>query len=229
MEWPLLATLAEDERRQVLAIARRRRFRRGEVVFHEADPANALHLVVKGRFAVRTTTFLGELATLEVVGAGEFFGELALLGPGATRTATVAALDSGETLAIDQTSFSRLRGSYPAVDRLLIDVLAQRVRRLSDQLVEALYSPVEARVARRLLHAAERWGGAIDGTVVPLTQEDLAGMAGTTRPTVSRVVGQFVEMGLVTVSRGRVALVDTAGLKEAGRDTPEIAATQRRR
>lgn len=148
MEWSLLATLAEEERRQVLAIARRR----------------------------------GELRT-----------------------------------------------SHPAVDRLLIDVLAQRVRRLSDQLVEALYSPVEARVARRLLHAAERWGGAIDGTVVPLTQEDLAGMAGTTRPTVSRVVGQFVEMGLVTVSRGRVALVDTAGLKEAGRDTPEIAATQRRR
>ena len=148
MEWSLLATLAEEERRQVLAIARRR----------------------------------GELRT-----------------------------------------------SHPAVDRLLIDVLAQRVRRLSDQLVEALYSPVEARVARRLLHAAERWGGAIDGTVVPLTQEDLAGMAGTTRPreTVTRPISTNWPTTLLTV--GRVALVDTAGLKEAGRDTPEIAATQRRR
>jgi len=217
MEFPLLATLSEDERRHLLAVARRRRFRRNEIVFHEGDLAGGLHLVVKGRFAVRTTTFLGEMATLEVVGAGEFFGEMALLAADAARTATVAALETGETLSLDHASFDRLRVDYPAVDRLLVDVLAHRVRRLSDQLVEALYSPVEVRVARRLLRAAECWGGARDGTVVPLTQEDLAGMAGTTRPTVNKILGQFAEGGLVSVSRGRLVLVDTAGLtKRAG-------------
>jgi CRP-like cAMP-binding protein len=217
MEWPLLATLSDEERREVLAIAHRRRFRRNEVVFHEGDLGNALHLVVRGRFAVRTTTFMGDIATLEVVGMGDFFGELALLGadPG-RRTATVNAFDSAETMAIDRDSFGRLRRDYPGVDRLLVEVLATRVRRLSDQLAEALYSPVEARVARRLLHAAERWGGAQNGTIVPVTQEDLAGMAGTTRPTVNKVIGQFVEMGLVSVARGRLVLVDSTGLTKRG-------------
>ena len=53
MDWPLLAGVGADDVAALLAIARRRSFRRGEVVFHVGDPADALHLVRKGRFAVR--------------------------------------------------------------------------------------------------------------------------------------------------------------------------------
>ena len=59
-------------------VARRRTFRRGEVVFHRDDLAESLHLIVKGRFAVRITTPLGETAMLDVIGPGEAFGELAV-------------------------------------------------------------------------------------------------------------------------------------------------------
>ena len=56
MDWPLLASLAEDDRRAVLAATRLRRFARGEVVVHEGDPADSLHLVESGRLAVRVST-----------------------------------------------------------------------------------------------------------------------------------------------------------------------------
>ena len=60
MRWKLLAGVPDEDVRRVLEIARRRRFKRGEVVFHEGDPADSLHLVVAGRFAVQRTTRLGE-------------------------------------------------------------------------------------------------------------------------------------------------------------------------
>ena len=75
MEWPLLADLPSEDVRQVLSIARRRTFARGEVVFHREDPADSLHLVVRGRFGARILTPLGDSVLVDVLGPGQSFGE----------------------------------------------------------------------------------------------------------------------------------------------------------
>src|SRR5437764_2844105 len=101
MQWALLEGVAEEEVRRLLSVARRRKFERGEIVFHEHDPADTLHLIVKGHFVVRSQTQLGDRAILAVLGAGEMFGELSLLGDDeARRSATVAALEPGETYSV---------------------------------------------------------------------------------------------------------------------------------
>ena len=64
----------------------------GEVVFHEADPADTVHLVVEGRFAARRSTPAGDTVTFSILGPGDTFGELALLGSQSRRTSTVVAL-----------------------------------------------------------------------------------------------------------------------------------------
>jgi CRP-like cAMP-binding protein len=92
VEWRLLQGVPEEEVRLLLSKARRRNFRRGEVVFHRDDPADSLHLIVKGRFAIRVMTPLGEQATIAVRGPGDSFGEMALVGQAARRSATVEAL-----------------------------------------------------------------------------------------------------------------------------------------
>ena len=79
MDWPLLAPLPPEARSALLSAARRRTFRKGEVVFHEGDPADALHLVTSGHLAVQVATPDGERATLNVLGPGAHVGELALL------------------------------------------------------------------------------------------------------------------------------------------------------
>src|SRR6476661_2129931 len=98
MEWPLLAPLPPAPREAVLQAARRRRFGKGEVVFHEGDPADSLHLVTAGHLAVQVSTPGGDRATLNVLGPGAHVGELALLPDVHQRSATVTALDSAETL-----------------------------------------------------------------------------------------------------------------------------------
>src|SRR5438093_4130828 len=119
MEWRLLEDVSPEDVRELLRIARRRRFARGEVVFHRDDPADSLHLIVKGRFAVRVMTPLGDVATIAVRGSGESFGEMALVSAAAQRSATVAALEEAETFAVYRDDFERLRRGYPGVNEVL--------------------------------------------------------------------------------------------------------------
>ncbi|MGH9138541.1 MAG: Crp/Fnr family transcriptional regulator [Acidimicrobiales bacterium] len=207
----LLDSVPDEVRRRLIAAGHRRRFARREVLFHEGDPGDTLHLIERGRVAVRITTPLGDTATLAVVGAGETVGELALLDERPVRSATVVALETTETWALHRDQFDAMRAEDPAVDRFLLDVLAAHVRRLSTQLVEALYLPADTRVARRLVALTSSYGH----DDITLTQDELATLAGTTRATVNRVLGELAATGAVAVGRGRIVVLDHGALARA--------------
>ncbi|MDQ8044820.1 MAG: Crp/Fnr family transcriptional regulator [Solirubrobacteraceae bacterium] len=224
MRWPLLDGVPEPEVRELLAIARRRRFSRGEVVFHQDDPADTLHLVDKGRFAVRGIGQLGDAVMLTVLTPGDMFGELALVdGEGGRRSATVSALEGGETLSIHRLDFDRLRRQRPETSQVLIAVMSGQVRRLTRLLGEAHYVTAEKRVRRRLLEVAGSAATPADAEpqaepiLVPLTQDDLADLAGTSRATVNRVLRSEQEKGAVKLGRGRTEVVDAAALARRAR------------
>ena len=210
----LLDDLAGIDRQELVAASRRRTFGRNEVLFHEGDPGDTLHLVVQGYLAIRASTELGDVVTLAVPGPGEAFGELALLSDDATRTASAVALDAVETRSWHRIQVQDLRDRSPDVDRFLIEVLSEQVRRLSGRLVEALHLPAELRVLRRLSGLVDLYDPSSDEVVVPVTQEDLASLAGTTRPTANRVLKDAEAAGLLALSRGRIAVVDRAGLSK---------------
>jgi CRP/FNR family transcriptional regulator, cyclic AMP receptor protein len=111
----LFATLTEADHRVVTASMRRRKFAKGEHVFHEGDPGNSVHFVVKGRFAVRVSTSMGDVATLAVLSADDSFGEPALLDPKSIRTAGIVAIDSAETLSLHTDEFETLRREHPGI------------------------------------------------------------------------------------------------------------------
>jgi len=213
MEFELLADLGDEERRALLSTAVRRRFKRGEVVFHEGDLGDTFHLIAKGRVAVRVGTPSGDVATLTVLGTGDGFGEQAILDVDSRRTATVVALEATETLALTKAAFDELRTQHAAVANVLVTHLANRVRVLSSLLTEALYLSAEKRVMRRVLELDELYGGA----AVPLTQEDVATMAGTARPTANRVLQAAADAGLLALRRGQLEVLDREGLARRSR------------
>lgn len=217
MDWPLLESLTEEDRRRVLSAARLRRFARNEVVYHEGDPGDTLHLISKGRVAVRITTTLGSVVTLAVMGPGAYFGELALIGEQSQRTASVVSLEKTETFSLHRDQFSELESTHPSVNRFVVEILAAQVRRLSAQVLEALYVPADDRVMRRLADLVGVYGGGSGACVIPLTQDDLATMAGTSRATVNRVLGEAQQKGLISVGRMKVEILDPEGLARAAR------------
>ena len=217
VEWPLLLSLPDDDRRRMLAAGRRGRYERREVIFHEGDPGDTLHFVERGYVAVRIVTPMGDTATLAVIGPGGTFGELSVLGAKARRSATVIALEPTETWSIHRDQFDALRAANPAVNELLLDTLASHVRRLSEQLVEALYLPANKRVVRRLLALTPVYGRAD----IPVTQDDLGMLAGASRATVNRVLGELAADGAIAVARGRIAVTDRERLARAARLTDQ--------
>lgn len=216
MDWEPLQSLTEEELRGLLIAGRRRTFARREMVFHRGDPADTLHLIRKGRFDVQVTTALGDCLILAVLGPGESFGEAALLAEDAVRSASVMALEPSETLSIHRLDFDRIRREHPEVNDVLLRLFAEKVRRLSDLLTEALYLPAEKRVLRRLADLASLYESD-GGSVVAMTQEQLASLAGTSRATVNKVLREEERRGTIALKRGGATVIDYEALARRGR------------
>ena len=91
---------------------------------------------------------------------------------------------------------------------MLVQILATQLPVLSARLLEALFVPADKRVLRQLVSVARLYGPPGDAVTIPLTQEDLAGLAGTTRPTVNKVLRTAEEAGALSLGRGRIELRD---------------------
>ena len=221
MEWRIFSGIPEEDVRAVLALARRSTYRRGEVVFHRHDPADAVHLVTKGRFDVRVTTSHGDEVALAIRGPGETLGELAVVTE-AERSATVTALEPAETLVVRGAELRRLAQRHASLDEVLVRLLAERVAFLSERLVEAYTVDAETRVARRVLELGRVYGRTPPITI-PLIQDDLAALAGTSRATVNRVLRDAERRGLVELGRGRTVLFDPDGIARLARVPPPQA------
>jgi CRP-like cAMP-binding protein len=214
----LLDRLSPEDRKEVIKASVRRRYRAGETVFHYGDPGDTLHLIVKGRAMVQVDTPMGESSTLAVLGPGQSFGELALLGDG-VRTASVVAFEPLETLTLVSGEVERLRTAYVAIQRFLIEGLAEQVARLTGRLMDAQFATAEQRVVRRLAEAMRLFSdspGELE-PMIPFTQQELADLAGTTRPTVNRVLRELEEAGTISLGRARVQVNDVERLQKLAR------------
>lgn len=211
----LLAALPEPGRQLILSTARSHTFQRGERLARHGDDAQALFILESGCVAVRLSTPNGESVTLSVLGVGAVFGEVGLFSYPAERTATVQALDDVAAIVLRREDFSRLRESHPEVNDFVMQLMARRVDRLSHLLAEALYLPVDRRIARRLYEVGRLYARAATPLALPLTQDEVAQIAGTTRPTANQALKKLEAGGVVQLSRGRIVIADLAGLRAA--------------
>jgi CRP/FNR family cyclic AMP-dependent transcriptional regulator len=207
--WPLLSPLSADERRAVIRTAVRRRYPKGDSLFHEGDPGDSFHLIDRGHVAITVNSDRGDVLMLDVLSPGDGFGEQALIAPESFRTATATAIGNVETLMLRRDEFAGLRAEHPAVSDLLIAALAAQVRRLTAALVDAHSLPADERVVKHLRRAALIFRTDRDAAVtVPFSQHDLASLAGTTRSTANRALQPLVADGVIVLGRGRIEVVD---------------------
>ena len=195
---------------------RRRRFARDEVIFHEGELGDTLHVLEKGRVLVEVTTAGGNVAALSVRGPGELLGEIAIVG-GGRRTARVTALEPTETLTLDNETLEDLRRAEPLVDRYLAELLVAKLAETTAQLMEVLFVPVEKRIFRVLDRLTTRFDTGEAPIVIRLRQEDIAAMAGTRRQTANRPLKSAEARGILRIGRGRIEIVDRAAVSALAR------------
>jgi CRP-like cAMP-binding protein len=228
---PFFAGLDADALQRVASGARTRRFRRGEVIFHAGDPGDGLFILISGEVKIALPSETGDEAILATLGAGDVFGELALLD-GAPRSATATARVAAETVVLPRDRFHALIASEPAVRDALLASIAGELRRLTTHVEELHFLDMTGRLAARLVRLAEEArvaapatgssgsGGSEPGSIrlrSSLTQAELASMVGCTRQSVNKLLGQFADDGLVRLDREGMTVTDLPGLVAASR------------
>ena len=194
----------------------RRRFRRRDVIFHQGEIGDTVHLIDKGRVLVEVSMAHGDVAALSVRWPGEIIGELAVVGAG-RRTARVTALEPTETLAFTQKTLAEFRAENPAVDRYFVKVLADKLIQSTEQLVDLLFASVETRVMRVLLRLVVAFDRGDRPIVLRVRQADIAAMVGASRQSVNRSLKLAESRGVIRLGRGHTEILDLARLQTLAR------------
>jgi CRP/FNR family cyclic AMP-dependent transcriptional regulator len=195
----------------------RRTFQRDETIVAQGDSSISVGLVDVGHAAVKVATPRGASVMVTVLGPGSSFGEIAEITRKG-RTATLVALDDVTVRILPGGVFEELRHRNPGIDRALLVSLAARLDDLSAQLAASAYETVESRSERRLVELAESFAEPRGASAsIPLTQDDIAGIVGATRPVVRQVLEALADEGLISVTPGRVDVPDIEVLRRHAR------------
>lgn len=214
---PWFSSLPALQREAVLSAAVLTRWRRGELIYRQGDPASAagsgFYGLASGTVKLSSLSGDGREAIFAMLGAGSWFGELSLID-GAPRTHNVTALAAVELLVVPQTAFSELMRDG-VFSHALSRLVATRLRLLYAMTEDAALRGLRARIARRLLMLAR---GDSTQTRAPrrslrMPQESLAMMLGVTRQTLSRELNAMAQEGLITLGYCRVEIESFAALE----------------
>jgi CRP/FNR family cyclic AMP-dependent transcriptional regulator len=210
---PLFSTLSQADLARIASVAVPRSFPAGARVFHEGDHSDACYVVRSGDLRVTREHSDGRAIALATLGAGDFFGELAMLD-GKARSASVETLSDAELLALPAADFRRLLAERPEISVKLIAALTRRLRETNERVARQSFQTVPSRVAGVLSQiVAEEAGSGDEGVTVRMNQTDLAQLAGTSRESVSRFLAQLERAGVVKCGRGRVTVLDPPKLR----------------
>lgn len=196
------------------------KYRKGQIVFSQGDPADAVYYIQRGRVKITVVSEQGKEAVVAMLGRDEFFGEGCLAGQ-TRRISTVESLAESTISRLDRAAIVRVIHEQPAFSELFIAHLLGRAVRIEADLVDQLFNSSEKRLARLLLLLAN-FGkeGSPEPMIAKISQETLAQMIGTTRPRVSFFMNKFRKLGFISYNGG--IEVHTSLLNAVLHDQPHI-------
>ncbi len=207
--YPLFSKLPEAELLQLAERVRMRSFKRGETLFRKDDPGTHLYVVVDGAVKIALPGEFGQEALVAIMRAGDHFGELALFD-GSPRSASATALEDTRAAILTRDDFLGFLEAHPTAVRVVLDVLAKTIRRLSDRVEDLIFLDVPSRVAKYLLDLAQNDGN--EKLELTLTQDELAAFIGASRVSVNRVLGDLERREIIEIKRRHIVIRDSEKL-----------------
>lgn len=206
---PVFAALGEAALDELSQVAHTRRLKPREELCHKGDEGSQVYVIVRGRLRVNTTSAEGSDVQFNLMNPGEVCGELALLA-GGERTATMSAFDECEILALDRRDFLPFLRRNPDAAIQLLEIIAQRLARLSELMEDTVFLALPQRLAKRLLSLADQYGEGNGDHVridMRLSQQELGTMVGTSRESVNKQMRAWEAEGLVKSERSIITLL----------------------
>lgn len=212
----LFSGIPEEDSAAIVALAQERTYLRDKVVFFEGDPVQQVILLTSGCVKVSQTSEQGQEVILRLVGAGESL--CAECFPKYSHCSTGQAVKPTTALVWSVVQFAAIVSRFPALGRNVSCVLLRTLNQLEVRFREICTEKVGARLSSQLVRLASQVGHQSDGNVeISLSQRELAQLTGTTLFTVSRLLNQWEEQGIVRPRRQGVVLVNVPALEEISR------------
>jgi CRP/FNR family transcriptional regulator, cyclic AMP receptor protein len=203
---PLFSVLRGEDMRDLSAKFHAVRYRKGEVIFREGEPAERLFLIDHGRVKLSIASPTGQELLVAVLGRGQIFGELAVVDRG-NREMDARAMEDARLFTLATDVFWSMIEGRPALARRLLELMGRRLRRADQAAQDLVFFDGATRLARKLLELAEEHGEANDegGIVITsrVTQEEMAQMIGVSRESANRLIASFAGRGWIEWNDGR--------------------------
>lgn len=210
---PLFHTMDDAALRVLARVARAQHLARHEYVFYQDDRGDAAYVIRSGKIAILLATDDGRELVINEIGAGECFGELALLTD-APRSASAVARTHCDLIRLPRAEFMQELEREPKLMRQVLQVTAERLRASTERERALAFLDAPARLARVLLELDR---AADDKGYITLSQDELAQHIGVARQTTAKILGQWRRAGWILTGRGRLVVLDRAALRRTAR------------
>jgi CRP/FNR family cyclic AMP-dependent transcriptional regulator len=210
----LLGRLEDSDLVALLARAPVERYGADQPIFRKGAPGQSMLAVLRGSVKISSLSPDGKEIVLNVIHAGEFFGEISLLD-GRERTADATALGDCEMLVFYRRDFLPLLARRADFCVLLLEVLCQRLRQTSEQVEDVVFGDLASRIAKTLLRLAQHpeRGAELPAPLLRITQQELGNMVGSARESINRHLQVWQAAGLIKLGKGSIFIRDIPGLE----------------
>jgi CRP/FNR family cyclic AMP-dependent transcriptional regulator len=178
-------------------------FKKNTVVINQDDETDSLYIILSGSVKIYVSGADGREVVLNHQGAGEYFGDLALIDR-QPRVASVMTTEPSRFMIISRDDFMRCLSSNPEIALNLIKPMTSRIRMLAQNVSNLALLDVYGRVARTLLQAATEQNGVL--MTDKLTQQEIADMVGASRAMVSRILKDLKAGGYISIEKKRITI-----------------------
>ncbi|MGD8567082.1 MAG: Crp/Fnr family transcriptional regulator [Gammaproteobacteria bacterium] len=200
----LFSDFSEAELQAISNVTAVRTYPKNTIIISEGDNSDSLYAILSGKVKVYLSDDEGREIIINIQGAGEYFGELALLDD-APRSASVMTLEETRLAVISKSAFEECLTKHPELGLRIIRELSARLRHLTQNVKSLALMDVYGRVARTLLDMAEPSGDKLE-IRQKLTQRDIASMVGASREMVSRILKDLSTGGYITIQNKTITI-----------------------
>jgi CRP-like cAMP-binding protein len=213
-EVDIFCDLDAEEMESMSQAAPRRTYPAGSLVFSPHEPVETLFILKKGRIRIFRVSEEGRALTTAIIEPGTIFGEMVTVGQ-QMHGSFAEAMDEVAVCVMGRSDVRRLLLGDPRIAARIAETMGRRLGELEQRLSDAVFKSVPERVAGTVATLAQG-RGRLRGGQVRITHEQLAALAGTSRETTTKVLGDLAGQGLITLGRGRITVLDHDGLRAIG-------------
>ncbi|WP_439879733.1 Crp/Fnr family transcriptional regulator [Pontibacter sp. MBLB2868] len=213
----IFSVLTTEDRQQLGKLALMQKTNKEEVIYFSGDTSNCFYLIKEGRVKITQKFATGKEVILAILGPGEIFGELAVVGQ-ASRTEVAVAAEDSLVCKFNACDFTRLMAKNPRLILQISKTIGERLEKVQRRLESLIFKTAEERIMDFLKELAKEYGHQVANNPneaaihMHITHEEIGKLTATSRQTVSSVLKNLEKAGIILYDRHRIYIKSLSSL-----------------